>query len=58
MSLFGTGRLKDWVGGVRVMSDEWGDLSVRACHGDTPIDPASEIGESILEVVMGNLHNV
>ena len=44
--------------GVRIMTDERGNLSVCAGHGDTSIDPAGEIREPILEVVMGNLHNV
>lgn len=43
---------------VRVMSDEWSDLSVRAGQGDAPIDPPSKIREAVLEVMMGDLHNV
>ena len=43
---------------VRIVSDKWGDLSVCAGHRDGPIDPAGEIRDAILEVMMGNLHNV
>jgi len=40
------------------MSDEGCDLSVCAGHGDAPVDPPSEVREAVLEVVMGDLHNV
>ena len=40
------------------MSDERSDLTVRTGHRDAPVDPPSEVGETVLKVVMGNLHNV
>ena len=58
MSPVGIGRDKNRVCNLRVMSDERSDFSVCTSQGDTPIDPAGEIGEAILEIMMGNLHNV
>ena len=58
MSLIGREGDKNQVRDVRVVSNEWGDLSVCAGHGNAPIDPAGEIRDAILEVMMGNLHNV
>lgn len=45
-------------GSIRVMSDERGDLSVCAGHGDAPVNPPSEVRKAVLEVMMGDLHNV
>lgn len=58
MSLINIDGDRNQVCDVRIVSDEWSDLSVCASHGDGSVDPASEIRESILEVMMGNLHNV
>ena len=58
MQLIGGGGAKNQVWNIRVMPDEWSDLSVRAGHGNAPIDPTSEICEGIFKVMMGNLHNV
>ena len=43
---------------VRVMSDERGDLSVCTGHRDAPVNPPSEIRKAVLEVMMGDLHDV
>ena len=33
-------------------------LTVGASHRDTPIDPAREVGDAVLEVMMSDLHDV
>ena len=34
------------------------DLAVCARHGDTLVDTAGEVGNTVLKIVMRNLHNI
>lgn len=42
----------------RIMTDERGDFTVGASHGDTFIDTACEKRNPIFKIVMGDLHDV
>ena len=57
-SLKDIGGDKNQVRNVRVMSDEWGDLSICTGHRDASINPPGEICEAILEVMMSDLYNI
>ena len=40
------------------MTDERSNFAVRAGHGDTLVDTPGKVRNTVLEVVMGNLHDV
>jgi len=40
------------------MSDERSNFAVRAGHGDTLVDTPGKVRDTVLEVVMGNLHDI
>lgn len=40
------------------MSYERRDFAIRTCHGDTFVDTAGEVSDTILEIMMGNLHDI
>jgi hypothetical protein len=42
----------------RIVTDERSDLAVGARHRDTPVDTAGEVCDTVLEVVVGDLHDV
>lgn len=41
-----------------VVSDERGNLAIRTTKRDTLVDTLSEVGDSVLEVVVSNLHDI
>ena len=40
------------------MSDKRCDFAIRAGHGDTLVDAAGKVGDTVLKIVMGNLHDI
>ena len=40
------------------MSDERRDFPVRAGHGDTLVDATRKVRDTVLEIVVGNLHDI
>lgn len=40
------------------MPDERRNFSIGASEGDTSVDTACEVGDPVLEVVVGDLHDV
>jgi Mg2+/Co2+ transporter CorC len=40
------------------MSHERRDFAIRACHGDTLVDTACKVSNTILEIVVGDLHDI
>jgi hypothetical protein len=41
-----------------VVSYERRDFAIRACHGDTLINTAGKVSNTILEIVMRDLHDI
>jgi hypothetical protein len=41
-----------------IMSDKRRDFAIRAGHGDTLVDAAGKVRDTVLKIVMGNLHDI